>query len=99
MEMIFTDDRIAEIADMLTQYAPEGWLKLNLKAKTDSSHTEVTTWAETKNTAHFGFDLDDEDRARIDEIIDDAWESSVREWSGFDFSVTSDGEFDLSVQY
>lgn len=98
MSNIFNEEQVEMVVDILTQYAPEGWMSLNMHLATDESHTEVTAWAETESNPKHGFHLDAEDRSVLDELIDKVWENSGREWNTLDFSVTADGNFELEVQ-
>ena len=97
MNNILTDDQVATIVNILTQYAPDGWTSLKMHLITDEVHTEVTTWAETDSNPKHGFRLDSEDRPVLDELIDKAWEEGGRSWSTLDFSVTADGDFELDA--
>ena len=97
MKVALTADQVSKIVEILTQYAPEGWTALKMHLVTDEAHTEVSTWAETNANPEHGFVLDDGDRATLDELIDAAWKSSSCSWNSLDFSVTADGEYELSA--
>lgn len=98
MNTVLTTDQVSNITNILTQYAPDGWTSLKMHLVTDETHTELTTWAETKSNPKHGFRLDPEDRPVLDELIDAAWESSGRAWNTLDFAVTADGDFELNAQ-
>lgn len=98
MEIVLAANQVSKIAEILAQYAPEGWTALKMHLVTDETHTEVSTWAEAKTTPKHGFVLDDGDRATLDELVDAAWESSSRSWNSLDLSVTADGEYEIDAQ-
>jgi len=98
MKDILADDQASALVDILTQYAPEGWTSLKMHLVTDESHTEVTTWAVTDENPKHGFHLDAGDRSALDELIDSVWEYGGRAWSQMDFSVSSDGDFDVETK-
>lgn len=95
MTEVLTNEQTTQLVNILAQYAPEGWKTLNMHLVTDESHTEVTTSATTEDNPKYGFHLDNEDRSSLDEMIDNAWESSGRAWNQIDFSVTADGDFEI----
>jgi len=97
MTEVLTNEQTTQLVNILSQYAPEGWKTLNMHLVTDESHTEVTTWATTDENPKYGFRLDVEDRSALDEMIDNAWEGSGREWNQIDFAVTSDGDFEINA--
>lgn len=98
MNTVLTTDQVSAITNILTQYAPDGWTSLRMHLVTDETHTELTTWAETESDPKYGFSLDSEDRPVLDELIDNAWETSGRTWNTLDFAVTADGDFELNAQ-
>ena len=98
MNSILTDDQASTLVDILAQYAPDGWVSLKMHLLTDATHTVVTTWAVTEANPQHGFHLDAGDRAALDELIDVAWEHGGRTWNQMDFTVTSDGEFEIETK-
>lgn len=97
MKEVLTNEQTAQLVNILTQYAPEGWKTLNMHLVTDESHTEVTTWATTDANPKHGFHLDDEDRSALDEMIGNVWEGSGHAWNQIDFVVTADGDFEIQA--
>lgn len=97
MKEVLANEQATQLVNILAQYAPDGWKALNMHLVTDESHTEVTTWAITDENPKYGFHLDDEDRSALDEMIDNAWESSGRAWNQIDFIVHANGDFKISA--
>ena len=98
MNKVLTDDQVSTIANILTQYAPDGWTEIKMHLVTDESHTEITTWAVTESNPKHGFRLDAEDRPVMDDLIDEVWESGGRAWGTMNFSVTADGDYEVDVK-
>lgn len=98
MNDILNNEQVTSIANLLAQYAPDGWAVLKMHLVTDESHTEVTTWAVTDENPKHGFRLDTGDRATLDELIDGVWEKGGRSWNVLDFSVSSEGDFEIEAK-
>ena len=93
-----TDTQAANIAEILMQYAPEGWLKLTMLFKTNDELTQIDTWAETTHTADHGFQLDGEDADAVEAILGDIWEQSNKTWELAEYSIDCEGNFAVSFE-
>ena len=93
-----TDAQAANIAEILMQYAPEGWLKLTMLFKTNDELTQIDTWAETTHTAEHGFQLDGEDADAVEAILGDIWEQSNKAWEFAEYSLDCEGNFAISFE-
>lgn len=93
-----TDAQVANIAEILMQYAPEGWLKLTMLFKTNDELTQIDTWAETTHPAEHGFQLDSEDADAVEAILGGIWEQSNKAWELAEYSIDCDGNFTISFK-
>ena len=87
-----------KIAEILLQYAPEGWLQLTMLFKTNDELTQIDTWAVTENTAEHGFQLDAEDADAMEAILCKIWEQSNKTWELAEYTIDCDGNYAISFE-
>lgn len=97
-EIAISDEQAVEIAEILMQYAPEGWTKLTMLFRTNDELTQIDSWAETPQTAEHGFQLDNGDADAVEAILGEVWEQSGKAWEVAEYSVDCEGNYTISFE-
>ena len=93
-----SEGQVQRIAEILMQYAPEGWLLLTMVYRTNENMTNIETWAKTCKTSKHGFVLDDTDADAMEEIFEEKWIETGKSWSMSAFTLDSNGNYNISFQ-
>ncbi len=91
-------EQAQKLGDILSQYAPAGWLSLHLVYFTDEKLSKISTWAVTQDDPEHGFDLDDEDANAIEELFSSIETSETSAWNTVIFDVTEEGDFTAAFE-
>lgn len=97
-EIALTDEQATAIAEILVQYAPEGWTKLTMLFKTNEELTQIDSWAETPQNPDYGFLFDGEDADLIESILANIWLANGKAWSIAEYILDFEGNYTISFK-
>ena len=97
-EIAIPNEQVAQIAEILMQYAPGGWTKLVMLFKTNEELTQIDSWAETPQNSDHGIHLDEEDADQVEAILGNVWLSSGKVWSVAEYTLDCDGNYTVSFK-
>ena len=95
---IITEQQAQSIAEIITQYAPEGWTRINLEFYRSDDFTRITSWAQTSFIKSHGFQLDEMDANMIESIYTELFERYGGGKNTAVFSLNAGGYYSLELR-
>lgn len=88
-----------KLADVVSQYAPENWEKMNLNfASYSPDDYGIDSWAEVDGKK-VSVDFDEDDIDALEKIFEVICNKSIGNWSSANFEFSSSGDCELNFQY